>query len=441
MLETVREFGLGQLALADDEFEVRVAFAMRALCNAQRLAACVEEPDFEHALTEYDSERDNAISAIAWAVESGHAEIALKLSEAMGRYWAIRGSYQEGRRWLGFALELAPPAQVGIRLRALRSAGWLARLQGDLVAARTYQTMALNESRAAGDNENAAAALQELGLISVHENDTAGAIVQIDEALALLLAVESTLPAGPQLISVVHANLGQIALAAGDANRSRQHTIEAVRRQRALGYTWALGDTLRILGDVAQVDGDHERAMAAYQESIELVRDSGDRRFLANTLAGIADLLIAQGFAERGVRVHAAAQALRDQFGLGIEAWQQDRHERAMLRAEAMFPPERLERARQAGRSLTIEEVIGEALVPSPTNPPRPALPAPDIELTPREVEVLRLVAAGLQDRQIAETLFIAPRTASFHVANLLAKLGVDSRSAAAAYAVRNGLA
>jgi DNA-binding NarL/FixJ family response regulator len=60
--------------------------------------------------------------------------------------------------------------------------------------------------------------------------------------------------------------------------------------------------------------------------------------------------------------------------------------------------------------------------------------------LTPRERDVLRLLAGGMTDREIAETLFISPRTVGGHVSNLLAKLGVDSRTAAAAWAVRNGI-
>jgi DNA-binding NarL/FixJ family response regulator len=60
--------------------------------------------------------------------------------------------------------------------------------------------------------------------------------------------------------------------------------------------------------------------------------------------------------------------------------------------------------------------------------------------LTPRERDVLRLLAGGMTDREIAETLFISPRTVGGHVSNLLAKLGVDSRTAAAAWAVRNGV-
>ena len=60
--------------------------------------------------------------------------------------------------------------------------------------------------------------------------------------------------------------------------------------------------------------------------------------------------------------------------------------------------------------------------------------------LTPREVEVLRLLAAGQSDRRIAELLFISRHTAANHVASILGKLALHSRAAAAAYAVRHGL-
>jgi DNA-binding NarL/FixJ family response regulator len=60
--------------------------------------------------------------------------------------------------------------------------------------------------------------------------------------------------------------------------------------------------------------------------------------------------------------------------------------------------------------------------------------------LTPRELEVLRLVAAGRSNGQIAEALFISRKTASVHVSNILAKLGVHSRTEAAAAAHRLGL-
>ncbi len=61
-------------------------------------------------------------------------------------------------------------------------------------------------------------------------------------------------------------------------------------------------------------------------------------------------------------------------------------------------------------------------------------------ELTGRELVVLRLVAAGMSDVQIGETLQISKRTASTHVGNILSKLGVENRTQAALYAMRNDL-
>ncbi|MFJ4525057.1 AAA family ATPase [Streptomyces sp. NPDC088810] len=71
---------------------------------------------------------------------------------------------------------------------------------------------------------------------------------------------------------------------------------------------------------------------------------------------------------------------------------------------------------------------------------PGPADPAAALGLTSRERDVLGLVAAGRTNRQIAEELFISPKTASVHVSNILSKLGVSGRGEAAAVAHRLGL-
>jgi DNA-binding NarL/FixJ family response regulator len=60
--------------------------------------------------------------------------------------------------------------------------------------------------------------------------------------------------------------------------------------------------------------------------------------------------------------------------------------------------------------------------------------------LTSREREVLRLIAEGRSNREIGQALFITPKTASVHVSNILAKLGVTSRTEAAAVAHREGI-
>ncbi|MBN1966697.1 MAG: response regulator transcription factor [Anaerolineae bacterium] len=65
---------------------------------------------------------------------------------------------------------------------------------------------------------------------------------------------------------------------------------------------------------------------------------------------------------------------------------------------------------------------------------------APPVEFTPRELEVLQLLAEGMSNKEIAAVLVISPRTVNFHLDNIYSKLGVSSRTEAAIYALRNGL-
>jgi DNA-binding NarL/FixJ family response regulator len=65
---------------------------------------------------------------------------------------------------------------------------------------------------------------------------------------------------------------------------------------------------------------------------------------------------------------------------------------------------------------------------------------ARSVGLTDRQVEVLRLVAQGLSNREIARRLVISPRTAEHHVADIYARTGVSSRAAAALFAMRHDL-
>ncbi|WP_344405651.1 response regulator transcription factor, partial [Actinomadura nitritigenes] len=73
-------------------------------------------------------------------------------------------------------------------------------------------------------------------------------------------------------------------------------------------------------------------------------------------------------------------------------------------------------------------------------SPASPGPAGPFAALTAREREVLKLVAEGRNNREIAAALFISPKTASVHVSNILAKLNVSGRTQAAALALREGL-
>jgi non-specific serine/threonine protein kinase len=153
------------------------------------------------------------------------------------------------------------------------------------------------------------------------------------------------------------------------------------------------------------------------------------------------------GEAVRGARFFGAAEALYVAAGIVFPPPDPDPagFEPAIAALRAALGEPAVAAAWAAGRALSLEEVIAEAgtEIPLPgadagadVKPP----PARRHGLSARELEVLRLVAAGHTDREIAAALFISRRTATTHLTHILDKLGLDSRTAAAAYAVRHGL-
>ena len=104
--------------------------------------------------------------------------------------------------------------------------------------------------------------------------------------------------------------------------------------------------------------------------------------------------------------------------------------------------PEELLRAIEtvhAGQALLDPAVQARLLDRFGKRPPRPASPAPD-GLTPREIEVLGLIAHGLSNAQIQERLFVSEATVKSHVNSILAKAGLRDRAQAVSYAFKNGL-
>jgi DNA-binding CsgD family transcriptional regulator len=146
------------------------------------------------------------------------------------------------------------------------------------------------------------------------------------------------------------------------------------------------------------------------------------------------------------VELASGAAALRAQIEVPVcPNWQADL-EQTLARAQATLGQEAYAAAWAQGHERPLLNVItaaGEVRITSPVRVSQNM----DVQetdrqsvLSPRELEVLRLLAAGRTDREIADTLFISPRTASKHVGGILAKLDVASRAEAAVLAVQRGL-
>ena len=172
--------------------------------------------------------------------------------------------------------------------------------------------------------------------------------------------------------------------------------------------------TDRVLGLLANTVGQFEKAVGHFEDAIALCRKAGYRPQLAWTCHDYAEMLLR-----------------RDSPG-SAQAGPVDREKGMALLEEA------LSISRGLGMRPLIERVA--ALQERAESPPFEAPAYPD-GLTEREVEVLRLVAAGKSNRAIAQELLISPKTAAHHVANILNKTDTANRAEAAAYAARHGLA
>ncbi|MGH2548501.1 MAG: response regulator transcription factor, partial [Thermomicrobiales bacterium] len=159
-----------------------------------------------------------------------------------------------------------------------------------------------------------------------------------------------------------------------------------------------------------------------------------------NALAGIANVAAALHRPTLAAHLLASVANLRTEIDAGMEIQQLHRFEQALKTVKASLRATTFEAEWEIGRSLSLEAAVREAI--SGFDEQSTSITGNHgAELTPREYDVLRLIANGLTDREIAEQLHISPRTVGFHVTNLLAKLEVDSRTAAAALALRNHLA
>ncbi|MCC6793431.1 MAG: AAA family ATPase [Thermomicrobiales bacterium] len=446
MLETVREFGLERLQASGEEPAVGAAHAAYVTAFAEQRTERIWEPGYEWVLERLDAEYANVRAALAWADANGASEIGLRLARAMINYWVVRGLFREGRAWLERAVGWGDRAPSGERARALVGISWLVTLQGEFAYAEATALEAISQARAVDARMVESTGFQAMALVNLHLGRYDVAMSWAKRSLEQYQELEATVEAGPQYVSSIYAQMGQIALGQGDTGAAAIYLEEAMRGQRAMGFTWRLGDTLRTLGDLARDRGDLTGALARYRESVELAQEHGDRLFLGDALTGLASVAIAQGQMERAARLYGAAEALRDQLGASIEVMKRSAYEYRVETLKAGLSPEAFAGAWSAGAALPLAEVFAEAL-DEPGRPAErvmPVVPAgsPALNgLTAREAEVLRLLADGLSDRDIGEALFISPRTVNGHVTNLLGKLGLESRTAAAAYAVRNGLA
>jgi predicted ATPase/DNA-binding CsgD family transcriptional regulator len=429
MLETIREFALDRLEWHGEASMVRHAHAAHFLALAERFEFAELFPDGEQVLARLEAEHANLRAALGWLQESGEAEPLLRLASALGRFWTALGHYQEGHDWLERAL--ANGGAVADRAKALIALGYIKIHLGMDREAETRLSEGLAGCRDQGDTIHAARALVGLGGLATLRGEFGRGATFLEECLAV-----SQTMADLRLAGIVEGwaemNLAVIARALGDLALAEERLRGALRSMRDAGDTAGIIVSLGDLGNLARDEGDHARALELYREALRLGRERPGTPLITYVIEAVGVVAVAVRQAERGARLLGACEALRERVQLRYRvAENQVALERAVAAAQAALGQDAFAAAWAVGRGLGPTQALQEAIEPFPMPVEAPGTPTPHASLTPRETEVLHLVASGHTDAEIAAMLFLSVRTVENHVAHILTKFGVRNRKAA----------
>jgi DNA-binding CsgD family transcriptional regulator/tetratricopeptide (TPR) repeat protein len=333
--------------------------------------------------------------------------------------------------------------KVGIA-RSLQHLGILLKNQGEYVKAHAVLEESLNLYRKLGITYGIAMVLFRLGqvlFLSLGDLTTIHALLEESLSLFRELNVKDGIDCSYWL-------LAQVALQEGDGALARLLLEKSLAINRQIGERVNFAESLSALARVAARENDYAAARALYEESLVIAREAGSKWRIAPYLEGLASVLVAQEEFAQGTQLWGAAEAIRAALGTPLPPVERADYERAIAAARSHLGEKAFAASWVQGRTMTLDQVLSAYGKTMPLTPmPAPAPPStkstalyPE-RLTQREVEVLRLVARGLTDAQVAEKLVISPRTVHTHLNSIYSKLGVTSRSAATRYAIEHHLA
>ena len=484
MLDTIREYAASRLADAGEAMMMQRRlrdYSLREVEHLHRVGMALIPAPWSarvDVFRRFDADAGNLRQVLSYCLAEEDAETGLRICTAARPVWIVRGSFAEGAEWLDSFLGLdAPAVSAGVLGPALVGRAQLA-LASDPAGAGARAAEGLQLCREAGEESWMSAALNLLAEVSLHAGRADEAAARADQALAIARKAGDRWNEGYAL--------GTMAAAAGqrgDLREAQRLAEAALAVMRDIDQQWGAARTLLGLAELARLTGDAVGARRRYADALTILREVNARPEIARCLAGLGRIAMDQGeiaLARRHLTESTElSRSMGSRIGMirGLEAFAalapaEERPDRcvqlagaaAALREAARLPSQsgaHSERLLAAARSLG-QEAIGHlwaqgsgldaaAAVELALAPPQPATtgdatgiasrPGAKVAgpggLTPRERQIVALIAEGCSNKAIAEELVISPATAARHVANILLKLGFSSRAQVAAWAVR----
>lgn len=337
MLETIRQFGIEQLADHDELEATCRRHADHYVTVAEALTARLSGPDAPDAAARLDAEHDNLRAALQWLCDRADTPTALRLVGCLWPYWFQRGHLTEGLRWLRDALDLpgADTTTPPLRVAALVGTARLAMDQADDAAAQAACAAAVALARAHGDSHQLIAALNVRGYVAQLRDHYAESVRDYDEARTLAHAAHDGSGEAEAL-----RGLAAAAMFTGDGNRARDLADDSLAVARTSGDDRLVAQSLSFLAWQATNTGDHDRAEDLATASLDRWQRLGDTGEVAELHFQLGNTAMFQGHHQRADRSFQDALAMhrdrgdvlhlsRDLAGAGAAALNLEDHDRA----------------------------------------------------------------------------------------------------------------
>ncbi|MBO0837258.1 MAG: hypothetical protein J2P28_17360, partial [Actinobacteria bacterium] len=487
LLDTIRQYAADRLEASGEQEAIRDRHlrCMLALGEEVDSLAFGRGATWAEQVALYrriSAEQGNFRAALVFCIDRRDAERGLQLCSAQHSPWIVRGDVTEGLSWFGRFLALDERVPAGVRARALMMSAELAFEHQD------YRMAARNARAAVAMCSVYPAAcpaggMRILALISLRSGLGEQALAQADAALAAAIAhaeewelglthvaratvlarsgrlddaqsgfrTALSLLTGSNGWGIANAlyGFGSLARARRDNASARRHFRAALEYFTELGARTEIARCLAGIGWVAIAELDVPTAAASLAESLTLSIATGQRLGIARGIEAIAALAAVSGDDIAAARLEGASTVLREAIAPGRSTAAKARLDLLVAGAHRRLGPERTADLIAEGRRLGAHNGARYALETASSlagsdmpgradgTPPAPDATKPaGMVLTAREHEIAELIGRGLTNRGIAEELFISPATAARHVANILAKLGLKSRTQVAAWVV-----